>query len=161
MRPVISSKKHIVQTSQSTVAQAAKVTTVLAVSIEGAPSTPTQLKEGALVKACYVELWVSMDSASVVGSYTVVLEKVPGVGGTISAGDMAALHDYDNKKNIVIPPFPLVIVMVILTPIELIRSSNTWIASKTNCRSGSESVYIVIELPSLTDESRSLRYEFP
>ncbi len=100
MRPRVNTKKHIVQTSQSTVAQAAKVTTVLVVGIEGAASTPTQVKEGAIVSACYVELWVSQDSASVVGSYTVVLEKVPGVGGTISAGDMAALHDYDNKKNI-------------------------------------------------------------
>jgi len=100
LRPRVNTKKHIVQISQSTVSQAAKVTTVLAVAIEGAPSTPTQTKEGAIVSACYVEFWVSQDSATVVGSYTVVLEKVPGVGGTITTGQMAALHDYDNKKNI-------------------------------------------------------------
>ncbi len=100
MRPVINSKKHISQISQSNVTQAARVATILVSAIEGAPTAPDHVKEGAIVKACYVEFWVSQDSASVVGSYTVVLEKVPGVGGTITAGDMAALHDYDNKKNI-------------------------------------------------------------
>ncbi len=100
MRPVINSKKHIFQISQATVAQAARVATVLVDAIEGAHSQPQHVREGASVKACYVEFWVSQDSASVVGSYTAVLEKVPGIGGTISAGNMAALHDYENKKNI-------------------------------------------------------------
>ncbi len=100
MRPVINSKKHILQISQATVAQSARVTTSLAVAQEATPTQPQHLKEGALVKACYVEFWVSQDSASVVGSYTVILEKVPGVGGVITAANMAALHDYDNKKNI-------------------------------------------------------------
>ncbi len=100
MRPIITSKKHIFQISQATVAQAARVNTVFALSTEGAPSAPQHLTEGATVKACYVEFWVSQDSASVVGSYTVILEKTPGVGGVVSAAEMAALHDYDNKKNI-------------------------------------------------------------
>ncbi len=52
------------------------------------------------MKACYVEFWVSQDSASVVGSYTVILVKNPGGAGNPVATDLAALHDYDNKKNI-------------------------------------------------------------
>ncbi len=100
MRPRVNTKKHISQISQGTVAQATKTTFIAAVAIEGAPTTPSHVKEGAIVSACYVELWLSQDSASTIGSYTVILEKVPGVGGTITAGDMAALHDYDNKKNI-------------------------------------------------------------
>ncbi len=100
MRPIIQSKKHIFQISQSTVAQAAKVSTILAVAIEGAPTTPAHLSEGAIVKACYVEFWVSQDSASVVGSYTIILEKDPGGSSIINSGEMAALHDYNNKKNI-------------------------------------------------------------
>jgi len=52
------------------------------------------------VKACYVEFWVSQDSASVVGSYTVVLVKIPQGGTAVTTAEMAALHDYDNKKNI-------------------------------------------------------------
>ncbi len=52
------------------------------------------------MKACYVEFWVSQDSASVVGSYTVILLKDPGGNAVPTTGNLAALHDYDNKKNI-------------------------------------------------------------
>ncbi len=100
MRPVIHSKKHIFQISQATVAQAANDTQTFVQSIEGAPSTPSHVGEGAIVKACYVELWLSQDSASVVGSYTVALFKDPGNNAGMTPTNMAALHDYDNKKNI-------------------------------------------------------------
>ncbi len=100
MRPIIQSKKHFFQISQSTVSQAAVVNTVFVQSIEGAPSAPQHVAEGATVKACYVELWVSQDSASVVGSYTVALFKDPGNTSGMTAANMAALHDYPNKKNI-------------------------------------------------------------
>ncbi len=69
-------------------------------AIEGAPSTPTTIAEGAIVQACYVEFWVSQDSASTVGSYTVVLFKDPGNTSGMTTAQMAALHDYPNKKNI-------------------------------------------------------------
>ncbi len=100
MRAPIHSKKHIFQISQSTVAQAAVVNTILAVSQEAQATTPGQMEEGALLKACYVEFWLSQDSASVVGSYTVILAKLPGTGGLPTATNLAALHDWTNKKNI-------------------------------------------------------------
>ncbi len=100
MKPVIKSKKHIVQISQATVAQGASVNTTITQAVEGTSSTPTQIEEGAIVKACYVEFWVSNDSASIVGSYTVALVKDPGGNAGMNSGQMAALHDYDNKKNI-------------------------------------------------------------
>ncbi len=100
MRPTINSKKHIFQVSQGTVAQSAIVNAIFITSIEGAPSTPDHVREGAIVKACYVEFWVSQDSASVVGSYTVALYKDPTGSIPASAAQMAALHDYPNKKNI-------------------------------------------------------------
>ncbi len=100
MKPIIKSKKHIFQISQSTVAQAAIGQTKFISAIEGTSSTPDQIEEGALVKACYVEFWVSQDSASVVGSYTVVLYKDPGGSNPATSTNLAALHDYSNKKNI-------------------------------------------------------------
>ncbi len=100
MRPIIHSKKHIVQVSQATVAQAAVVNTALVVATEAGSSTPTNVIEGAIVKNCYVEFWVSQDSASVVGSYTIALFKDPGNNAGMTTGEMAALHDYTNKKNI-------------------------------------------------------------
>ncbi len=100
MKAVIKSKKHIVQISQATVAQAAVLTTVLVEAKEATSSVPSVVEEGAIVKACYVEFWLSQDSASVVGSYTVALFKDPGGNAGLNATQMAALHDYDNKKNI-------------------------------------------------------------
>jgi len=100
LRAPIHSKKHIVQISQSTVSQAAVVVTNLIDSIEGSSTTPAQVNEGAIVKACYVEFWVNQDSASTVGSYTVILFKQPGDSTGMSTTEAAALHDYNNKKNI-------------------------------------------------------------
>ncbi len=100
MRPIVHSKKHIFQISQSTVGQALISEQEFANAIEGAPSVPFHVAEGATIKACYVELWVSQDSASTVGSYTVILQKNPGNNVVITTANMAALHDYDNKKNI-------------------------------------------------------------
>ncbi len=100
MRPIIKSKKHIFQISQATVGQAAVVNTFIAKSQEATSTSPDAIEEGALLKACYVEFWVSQDSASVVGSYTIILVKLPGIGANPLTAELAALHDYHNKKNI-------------------------------------------------------------
>ncbi len=100
MRPIIQSKKHINQISQGTLAQGAIVITTVVDAIEGASSAPKQVAEGATVKACYVEFWVSQDSASIVGSYTFAIFKQPGDSTGITTGEMAALHDWQGKKNI-------------------------------------------------------------
>ncbi len=100
MRAVIKSKKHILQISQATVAQSAIVNNLFINATEGTATVPQGVEEGAIVKACYVEFWVSQDSASVVGSYTVVLWKDPGGNAGMTGAQAAALHDYDNKKNI-------------------------------------------------------------
>ncbi len=100
MKAPIHSKKHIFQISQSTVGQALAVTTTFVQALEGAPTQPQHIAEGAIVKSCYLEFWVSQDSASVVGSYTIVLVKDPGGNAAPTAANMAALHDYSNKKNI-------------------------------------------------------------
>jgi len=100
LRPVIKTKKHIVQISQSTVGQALAVNIDILQAVEATSSTPDKIEEGAIVKACYVEFWVSQDSASTVGSYTCILYKNPGSNASALTGDLAALHDYDNKKNI-------------------------------------------------------------
>ncbi len=100
MKAPIHSKKHIFQIAQSTVAQAAIVNNLIIEANESPSTSPQSIEEGAIVKACYVEFWVSQDSASVVGSYTVMLLKNPGGNANPVAGDLAALHDYDNKKNI-------------------------------------------------------------
>ncbi len=100
MKAPIQSRKHIFQISQATVSQAAIVITEFVNAIEGTRSQPQHVAEGAIIKACYVEFWLSQDSASVVGSYTVVLLKNPANASNQTAATMAALHDYKNKNNI-------------------------------------------------------------
>ncbi len=100
MRAPIKSKKHIGQISQATVGQAVVVTTVIADAVESTSTTPSQIEEGAIVKACYVEFWVSQDSASIVGSYTIALYKATSGDAGATTTNMAALHDWNNKKNI-------------------------------------------------------------
>ncbi len=100
MRSPIHSKKHITQISQATVSQGLVVNTTLAISSETPSTAPTTIEEGAIVKACYVEFWVGSDSNSIIGSYTVALFKDPGNTTGMTTAQMAALHDYVNKKNI-------------------------------------------------------------
>ncbi len=100
MKAPIHSKKHIFQMSQFTIAQSAVDTQVMVLAQEQQSTTPAGINEGALVKAIYVELWLGNASATVVGSYTTILFKNPGGNAAATSGNLAALHDYDNKKNI-------------------------------------------------------------
>ncbi len=100
MKAPIHSKKHLVQISQGTIAQSAVENTGLINSTEAGSTTPSVISEGAVVKAIYVEYWLGNASTSVVGSYTTILVKVPGGSDQADATEMAALHDYKNKKNI-------------------------------------------------------------
>ncbi len=100
MRAPIHSKKHIFQVSQSVVTQGLVGNTVIVQAIEGPSTAPHQVVEGALVKACYVEMWVGIDAGTAIGSYTWVLAKDPSGSSGMTTTNMAALHDYPNKKNI-------------------------------------------------------------
>ncbi len=99
MRPPIHSTKHYVQMSLSTVTTGAQVATPL---VEGVPvlskNLVSEVEEGALVKAIFIELWV-------IGSvsnqfFTIILAKYPSNTAVATVADLAALGLWDNKKNI-------------------------------------------------------------
>ncbi len=100
VKPIVHSKKHIPQQSQATIAQAVAHEFNICTSIEGAPSTPVHVSEGASVKAVWLEMWLQNASATVVGSFTAIFYKNPGGANSVTSAELAALHDYDNKKNI-------------------------------------------------------------
>ncbi len=102
MRAVIKSKKHYVQISQTTINQAAILVTDLVRAEEATSTLPQVVEEGAIVKAVFVELWLGNASATIVGSYQCILVKNPGGSSTPTATNMAALHDFVNKKNILL-----------------------------------------------------------
>ncbi len=100
MRAPIHSKKHIVQIAQSTVGQALVVNELIIEAIEAQSTLPSQIEEGAIVKAVYFEFWLGQASSTIVGSYTLIIVKNPGGNANPLTAELAALHDYDNKKNI-------------------------------------------------------------
>ncbi len=100
MKAPIHSRKHYVQISQSQVAQAAILNTTIAKGIEGASATPAEVSEGAIVKAVWAEVWVQNASTTIIGSFTAGFVKEPGGSNPLASADAAALHDYDNKKNL-------------------------------------------------------------
>ncbi len=102
MRAPIHSNKHYVQKSLTTVLAGVVNTTVLAIAEEVVDiNTVNEIEQGAVVKAFYLELWLRGQDTSP-GSFVFVIEKRPGIAQALSmnATDMAALGDYENKKNI-------------------------------------------------------------
>jgi len=99
LRPIIKSRKHYVQIPADTVTTGTAKNELL---IEGvavtAKNTPREVEEGAIVKACYVELWTENSLGG--GTQIVILSKQneSGVGATFT--EMGTLDTYNNKKNI-------------------------------------------------------------
>ncbi len=100
VKPVIHSTKHIVQFSVRT-NEAASVENLIIVDAVavGNKNTPSEVEEGASIKACYVELWVRSSSTTPSSGQHVLYKKSVGQGFP-STTNMAALHDWNNKKNI-------------------------------------------------------------
>ena len=98
MRPRINTEKHYVQHSQFAVAAGA-ITNLVIASAKAIPTAANHVREGAVISAVYIEMWLVSDDASFSTSI-VTLEKLPGVGATMTAAEAALLNDYQNKKNI-------------------------------------------------------------
>ncbi len=120
MRPVIHSTKHYVQISLTTVATGTVNITNLVLGVPVADKNSVfEVEEGATVKAIYLELWA-------IGSvsdqfFTAILGKFPSNAPAPSLADMAALGDWDNKKNILYTTQGLASNDGIAGPIPIIR----------------------------------------
>ncbi len=98
MRPPIHSKKHYVQESLMTITAGAVDTNIMVNSLES-PTAVADVVEGALVKAIFIERWVRTNDTAP-GSFVAILVKHSGGVNDPSAAEMAALGDWNNKKNI-------------------------------------------------------------
>ncbi len=98
VRPIINSEKKIIQHSLATAGFGTSVTINIADGTE-TPSSANQISVGSVVKAVFMELWV-MSAGAQPGATTVIVEKLPGSSANITAGEMASLNTYRNKKNI-------------------------------------------------------------
>ncbi len=101
MKAPIHSVKHFTQMSLFTVTPAA--TLVTKTVFEAVQATlanlNAEIREGAIVKAVWLELWLQSDDTSS-STFNVTIEKVPGSGGSMDFAESQSLFTYENKKNI-------------------------------------------------------------
>jgi len=101
MLPPIQTKKHIVQQPIQTVLTGTTLLLDIAEAVATVVGTvPTEIEEGSVLKACYVELWIITDGMTT-GSTVVTLYKNPGGSNNLTHGLAGgALNQWTNKKNI-------------------------------------------------------------
>jgi len=100
VRPMVHSTKHYVQHSISPILAGAIETNILihAVAVSNKDS-PSEVEEGASIKACYLEAWLRSSEASP-GSFIACLYKQPGTGVAFTGAQMAGMNTSENKKNV-------------------------------------------------------------
>ena len=100
MRPIITSRKHLVQIPVDSVMGGTLKVIPLANALQNADhAVATNVNVGATIKAIYVEMWI-MAEAQNIGSITLTVEKLEGTQPEMIFAQNAVLHNYANKKNI-------------------------------------------------------------
>ncbi len=104
MRPTIVTVKHYVQPTNATVSPAAVSTNTIAAAIANTalPVATSDVKEGSIITALYIEMWLKGNGASDADTqFTAAIYKDPGGSFIMNSTDMATMMGYDNKKNII------------------------------------------------------------
>ncbi len=100
VRPVVHSTKHYVQQSIATVAGGAVLTeTMIAAVARDDINVVAEIAEGSIVKAVYIEVWARAGSATPASGQFVIYKKQSDTTDP-TATEMAALGDWNNKRNI-------------------------------------------------------------
>ncbi len=95
----INSVKHYVQVSLSPIASGTAVDIPLVVAVESVAASATEVQEGAVIKAIFIEMWIKADGATG-GTALFSLIKRGGTGVDITFGQSTALQDFADKKNV-------------------------------------------------------------
>ncbi len=100
VRPVVHSTKHYVQFSLATVLGGATLSLSIANGVDRQAVTDVdEVAEGSIIKAVYLELWVRAgDTVGASGQF--IIYKKSSDMTNASTTEMAALGDWDNKRNI-------------------------------------------------------------
>ncbi len=99
MRPIVHSVKHYVQFPIDQISTGTAQNVLLCRGVEStAANLSTEVEEGTLVKAVYIQLL--LQNAGNLGEFIVVVEKTEQNTPGVTFASMAALHTYPNKKNI-------------------------------------------------------------
>ncbi len=100
VRPVVHSVKHINQYSLASIIGGAKLDLAILTAVAREDvNVPSEVAEGSIVKAVYLEIWARAGETTA-GSGQLVVYKQQSDTSTATATEMAALNDWDNKRNI-------------------------------------------------------------
>ncbi len=99
LAPIIT-EKHISQFSVTTVALGGISVSTVAVAVAVNDKNATnEVEQGTLVKAVFVERWITSDDASS-GSFLLTVEKIPASADIQTFAVSQDLMNYPNKKNL-------------------------------------------------------------
>ncbi len=100
VRAMVQSVKHITSHSLANIVAGniSGFTDILSVNVTAA-NLSTEVREGATVKAFWLELWITSDDATQ-SSFIMCVEKKNSTQTDMTAAEIAALFGYKNKKNI-------------------------------------------------------------
>ncbi len=108
VRPVIHSEKHYVQVSIQTAVGGTPKNNSLVVAVPVSDKDLVfEVEEGSIIKAVYIEMWIRAGSTTGSSGQFIIYKKGSDTTDP-SAADMAALGDWDNKKNILYTTMGLV-----------------------------------------------------
>ncbi len=98
----INSVKHYVQRENAPITAATRVALIVANAvIAPANSATEEVREGSIIKAIFLELWLKGQGASDSDAkFQMALEKAPGDQAGVTFTDMNNMQAYDNKKNV-------------------------------------------------------------
>ncbi len=98
----INTVKHYVQLENATIASgAARGNGIIDAVVAPAASNTRDVREGAIVKAFFLEIWVKSNaSAGTDTKFQLAIEKAPAGVVSLTFTQMNNLQAYDNKKNI-------------------------------------------------------------
>ena len=102
MKAVINSIKHYINVENiEVVSGTAQVAVIVAAVAQNAVAAIQDVVEGSLVKAVFLEFWVSSRAAAGTDTkFQLCVEKVPVNSLGVTFAQMNTLHGYVNKKNV-------------------------------------------------------------
>ncbi len=98
MRPIINSRKHYVQTTLSTVGPVTALAGTMIDSVVAPASAVNEVREGAVVKAVYIERWQVAEGNA--GSEMFIVGKYPQGSLPPTFAQSQALGSFEGKKNV-------------------------------------------------------------
>jgi len=121
VRPMVHSTKHYVQFGINQVATGIREINQIVNSVAVAnKDVPAEVEEGSSIKAIYFELW--LQNQSNLGEFIMTITKDLGNDTGPSFAEMAALSNYDNKKNVLYTTQGLTSNDAVSGPVAILRS---------------------------------------